>query len=311
MWRIAQAPSICVLVSASLLSCAETQQANSVLVDASRNRSIQYKVWLPRVDGPAPLVIISHGTRGHISDHRWLADALVESGFAVVALNHPHDTRMDSTPAGMLRVWDRSLDISLLLTSLLNDPQWNESIDVERIGAAGYSSGGQTVIALAGGIYDPVLMGKYCASDRKGPECDLAEIVDIDFTDAGRSYRDERIKAVFAMAPPLGPGMIADELAQIEVPVGIVTAQDDDLITPAHHSEHYARHIPDAQLTLVPKGGHFIFVTTCAIVPTIVDFFIKEIDMCGREIDIDRESVQKNVAGLAIEFFETKLVSPD
>jgi len=313
MWRRAQVLAICVLASASLLSCSKTKRTELVLVDSDRNRNIEYTVRLPGADGASPLVIISHGTRGHYSDHRWLADALVESGFAVAALNHPHDTRRDQSPAGMIRVWDRPVDVSFLLTSLLNDPRWSESIDSERVGAAGYSSGGHTAISLAGGIFDPELMGEYCASDRKGPECDLAEtadLVDIDFTDAGNSYRDQRIKVVFAMAPALGPGMTEEGLAQIDIPVGIVTAKDDELITPAHHAEFYSRHIPDADLRFVPNGGHFVFVTACTVMPTIVYFFIAEIDMCGREIDVDRESVQAGVAGLAVEFFGNNLAAP-
>jgi predicted dienelactone hydrolase len=150
-------------------------------------------------------------------------------------------------------------------------------------------------------------MGEYCTSDHKGPECDLAEIVDIDFSDAGNNYKDERIKAVFAMAPALGPGMTAEGLNQIDIPVAIVAAKDDDLITPAYHAEHYTRHIPDAQLTLIPKGGHFVFVTTCTFIPTVVDFFITEIDMCGRNIELDRATVHADVANIAVEFFDNHL----
>jgi predicted dienelactone hydrolase len=310
MWRVNSKILLGLATITCLVSCSEPRQNDLVVVNPETGRSIEYKIWLPTSDGPAPLVIISHGTSGHNSDHFWLADALVDNGFAVAALNHPHDTRMDRSVAGLIRVWDRPVDISFLLSHLLEDPQWSKSIDASRIGAAGYSSGGYTVIALAGGIYDPKLMAEYCDSDQKGPECDLAETVDIDsidFSDAGGNYRDERIKAVFAMAPALRPGMLADGLAKISIPVGIITSKDDELITPAYHAEHYARHIPNSTLASFPKGGHFVYVTTCTIVPSIVDFFITEIDLCGREIDVDRESAQIDIANIAVDFFSLNL----
>jgi len=296
-----------VLLSAGLTSCGKPPSNDLVVINPDTNRSIAYKVWLPEAEAPAPLVLISHGTSGQYDNHLWLAEALVANGYAVAGLNHPHDTTMDRSDAGLIRVWDRPADISFLISTLLNDPRWNKSIDASRIAAAGFSSGGQTVIALAGGIYNPELMGAYCTSDHKGPECDMAEIVDIDFSDAGNNYKDERIKAVFAMAPALGPGMTAEGLSQIDIPAAIIAAKDDDLITPAYHAEHYARHIPDSQLTLIPKGGHFVFVTTCTFIPKVVDFFITEIDMCGRNIELDRATVHADVANMAIEFFDQKL----
>jgi predicted dienelactone hydrolase len=310
MRRVGSVILLGLAAAAYLTSCSEPGQNDLVVVNPETARSIEYKIWLPETDEPAPLIIISHGTSGHNSDHIWLADALVQNGFAVAALNHPHDTRMDRSVEGLIRVWDRPVDISFLLSHLLEDPQWSKSIDRSRIAAAGYSSGGYTVIALAGGIFDPRLMGEYCNSPQKGPECDLVkstEVATIDYSNAGRNYRDERIKAVYAMAPALGPGMLADELAKISIPVGIITAKDDGLITPANHAEHYARHIPNATLEYFPKGGHFVYVTTCTIIPSIVDFFITEIDLCGREIDADRESVQIDIANTAVKFFSLNL----
>jgi hypothetical protein len=43
--------------------------------------------------------------------------------------------------------------------------------------------------------------------------------------------------------------------------------------------------------------------------PFIVDLFITEIDLCGREIDVDRNSVQPEIANVAVEFFKLNLAA--
>jgi predicted dienelactone hydrolase len=298
-----------VLAVIFLFACSEVGPAESIIVDSSRNRSIEYKIWLPTSLQPAPLVIISHGTNGHYSDHRWLIDELVKHGYVVAGLNHPHNTRKDSSVEGIIRVWDRPPDISFLLTSLLNNPQVNKFIEPDKVAVLGYSAGGQTAFALAGGIYDPDLMGAYCESAAKGTDCSLVEGMDfstIDLTGAGESYKDSRVKAVFAMAPALGPGMISDSLANIDIPVEIVVAADDALVIPDHNAYHYSRHTPTAELAIVPKGGHFVFIE-CGFMTSIVDFFLDEVDLCGRGIDVDRVLVQAEVAALAIGFLEDNL----
>ena len=75
-----------IVISTGLLSCTDNPPADFTLTDTSRNRDIHYQVWLPPVAEAAPLVPISHGTRGDIRDHRWLTGALVNRGFAVAAL---------------------------------------------------------------------------------------------------------------------------------------------------------------------------------------------------------------------------------
>jgi predicted dienelactone hydrolase len=289
-----------------LFACSQADPVESTIVDTSRNRSIEYKLWLPNTQQLSPLVIISHGTYGHYSDHRWLVEKLVKHGYVVAGLNHPKNTRNDRSVEGIIRAWDRPPDISFLLTSLLENPKVNTLIDPHKVAIFGYSAGGHTAFALAGGIYDPDLMMAYCESAEKGPDCDLVEEMDfstIDFSGARESYKDSRVKAVFAMAPALGPGMTPGSLANIDIPVEIVVAADDELVIPDHNAYHYSRHTPAAELKIVPKGGHFVFVE-CGFMMSIVDFFLDDIDMCGREIDVDRVLVQAEVAEQAIEFLE-------
>ncbi len=289
-----------------LISCVGSDADTATAVDVQRDRSIEFEVWLPKGKKTSPLVLISHGTGGHYSDHRWLSSALVANGYAVAGLNHPGDTRKDQSPEGLLRVWDRPLDISFLLTHILDSPKWSQFIDSRFISVIGFSAGGHTAISLAGGVYDPQLMSEYCQSEKRGPDCDLAENVAVDFSGARRSYKDSRLSAVLALAPALGPGMSDKGLSGIGVPVRIIAAEDDELLIPDQHARHYARAIPHAELIMIPKGGHFVFLK-CGLAGQIADYFIEQFDLCGREIDVDRDHVQLGLAKLAIEFLDEQL----
>ena len=50
--------------------------------------------------------------------------------------------------------WERAVDLSKVLDGMLADPEFGPRIDPHRVGAAGFSYGGYTVLELAGGIGD-------------------------------------------------------------------------------------------------------------------------------------------------------------
>ena len=158
------------------------------------------------------------------------------------------------------------------------DPSWGNRIDSNRVGVAGYSSGGYTVFALAGAIYEPDRMAAYCESDRRGPDCDLVDAVDfgeVDFSEASENYRDERIRASFAMAPAVGNGIRVSSLAEIRIPFHVVTTRRDELLDPARNALHYAEHTPRSTLTIEEEGGHFVFVSRCSLVSKIFMYFLE------------------------------------
>lgn len=57
------------------------------------------------------------------------------------------------------------------MINLLTDPTLGSHIDNERIGAAGFSLGGYTMIEIAGGITDPAAFKEFCASPRADGIC--------------------------------------------------------------------------------------------------------------------------------------------
>ena len=283
--------------------CACSGRHEGVLVDSERNREIEYKVRLPAVQAPAPLVLLSHGSGGHYSNLEWLSDALVAAGYVVAVVNHPYNTVRDNTPEGIVRVWDRPGDLSMLLSALLESPRYSAAIDAQSIGAAGFSSGGYAVIALAGGIYQLSRLQSYCAGEDAGPDCDLAAGYPVEqASSASASQRDSRIRAVFAMAPAVGQAMTPDSLADIDLPVAIFATADDALLKPDLNAQFYAENIPNARLNLLPRGGHFLFIS-CNTATTIADWLLPEFNLCGRGMDVDREALQTETAAQAVEFF--------
>ncbi len=302
--------SLKILVWVALLTTVSacSQKEQSFFVDEDRERTIAYHLLAPEeIKDPAPLVVFSHGSGGDWTNHEWLMRALVEAGFITAAVNHPGNTTMDNSGAGVVQVWHRPQDLTKLLDHLLNDPFWGSRIDESLIGAAGFSSGGYTVIALAGAEYRPDLLAQYCAQEDHGPDCDLAEPdLEIDFSGSDRSYRDERVSAVFAMAPAVGPAITSESLAQLDLPVFITAAKDDELVYPKFSAEHYARHIPGARLNIIPSGGHFIFLE-CNAGTHIADWFIDNLDLCGANFETDRPTVRRNIAENAVQFFNSTL----
>ena len=105
------------------------------------------------------------------------------------------------------------------------------------------------------------------------------------------------------MAPAVGPAITEDSLKSITVPVLITASKDDELVLPEFHALRYANHIPGSELELLEIGGHFIFLE-CNIVTHVADWFIKELDLCGKAFNVDRGKIRREVADSAIKFFE-------
>lgn len=338
--RVFALAALTLLVACSQSSDATlTQRLNPVgyaerdFLDTVRERPLSVRIWYPAavsaqqgvlsygfmsrgyaakgaeyLGGDArPLLLLSHGDRGDSANQAWLAEALAGSGFIVAAVDHWHNSSTDAVAEETVRVWHRPADISFVLTELLRDPAWGARIDRRRIGAAGHSSGGYTVLALAGAIYRADLMRAYCASSPRPPDCQLADKADfskIDFSQASADYRDDRISAVFAMAPAVGPALAADSLRAIAIPVHIVASLDDEVLPYAFHAGRDQQLIPGATMTALPAAGHFVYLPEC---PRLAAWFIdlmQPFDLCGRaRPDVDRHAVHRAVAEQAEQFF--------
>jgi predicted dienelactone hydrolase len=200
---------------------------------------------------------------------------------------------------------------------MLADTEFSGRIDPKRIGAAGFSLGGYTMIEVAGGISDAAGFVRYCDATRADSICtsppEFPTLVD-DFRklirehpellqQAGDSYRDPRVRAVFAMAPALGPAFPASGLKKISIPVEIVAGESDQNVPIASSAKYFARNIPGAKLHIFPGDvAHYVFLDSCTETGRKA--------MPGLCVDgkgVDRDAIHSETARLAIEFFRSTL----
>src|SRR5262245_1929155 len=225
----------------------------------------------PQAEGPRrPVVLLSHGFGGTASDLAWLGTALAAHGFIAVAVKHPGNNALeDYTVEGYALMWLRAVDLGAVIDAVLNDKTFGSRIDPARIGAAGHSLGGYTVVAAAGGITDPARIQAFCRSAAADALCvpppDISDMrqkslarlsSDPNFRQrysaASNSYRDARVRAVFAMAPALGPVFTPESLAKVSIPLAIVSGSADEITPTTSGAEALAKAIPHATLTLFP-----------------------------------------------------------
>jgi len=274
--------------------------------------------------GPArfPLLMLSHGTGGSAAIMAWLGTALAAQGFIVAAVNHPGNNGLEQyTPQGFSLWWERAKDISVVIDQVLVDSTFGSRIDAARIGAAGFSLGGYTVIALAGGMTDRSAFLDFCKSPKADNICkappefpgNLFDIsgelgkTDSEYKDsvnhAGDSYRDPRVRAVFAMAPALGPAFPPAGLAKISIPVEIVAGASDSNVPIESSARYFAAHIAHAKLTIFPGGvGHYDFLDSC----TDQGRKIRPM-LCDDAPGVDRDGVHERTIAMAIRFFGANL----
>jgi len=301
------ASGLLLLITCWLTACSPHSVDESFVVTYPEGREFVYEVFSSDGTNKKPLVLLSHGSGGDYRNYAWLTEGLVAAGYIVATLNHPFNNAMDNTSEGVARVWDRPRDLSLLLDSLEENPHWSQRIDFNRVGVAGHSSGGYTAIALGGALYKPGGMEAYCNGSNRGPDCDLvAADTIIDYTGASTSYRDTRIKSIVAMAPAVGPSIEQGSLESIDVPVYIITTQDDEILTPEHHASYYARHIPTSELALLPEGGHFIYIE-CDVITRVADWFIKDLDLCGSQLNVDQAALRHDILSRVLAFFGSNI----
>jgi predicted dienelactone hydrolase len=261
--------------------------------DKTRNRQVDAEIWYPTfeidsmhqkrtelpfklpptirnaktIDKSFPLIIISHGTGGNRFSLAWLAIELAKSGFIVMAPDHWGNTFDNKIPEYFVRYWDRPIDISFLLTSVLADKSINLTIDKERIGLMGFSFGGYTTLAIAGADVNCKLI-KENAKTKVGkkeftvPELgDLRNLIyELNCDEIPATFKDDRFKVFVAMAPALGLGM-PDKIQEIKEPVLIIGANNDQTTPIKTNALKYHRIIPESKFSLLEgKTGHYIFL---------------------------------------------------
>ena len=207
-----------------------------------------------RAGDPLPLVVISHGRSGSPWAYRWLALPLARAGFLVAAVEHPGDSRSDSsltdTPANLA---NRPRHVRIAIDAVLADPALAEhvaskvastSATAANVAVIGHSIGAYTALAIGG--------GKPLALPNQTPD-GVAHPVDV--------QPDPRVGAVVLLAPALPWLMAPGALADVRARVFARTGTRDDL-SPPMFVEQVLRGLPAAarlDYAVVPEAGHFAF----------------------------------------------------
>ncbi|NVN09763.1 alpha/beta hydrolase family protein [Nguyenibacter vanlangensis] len=209
-----------------------------------------------------PLVVISHGHGGAFSGHLDTAVALANAGFVVASLTHPGDNWRDESRA--THVEDRPKALSRLITYMLSTWSSHTIIDPARIGAFGFSSGGFTVLAAAGGKPDFSRVAAHCSAHPEYYDCQLVRQHPGPLP-IWTGHRDGRIKAIVVAAPALGYTFGREGLSSVTIPVQLWRADDDHVLpAPLYADEVRADLTRLPEFHDVPEAGHFDFLAPCA-----------------------------------------------
>jgi predicted dienelactone hydrolase len=249
----------------------------------------------------------------------WLGEPLAAAGYVVAAANHHGNTAGEPEPnaAGFLLWWERATDLSRLIDNLLRDAEFGALIDPTRIGAAGFSLGGYTVLVSAGALTSLSLWEDFCRSPRRDNTCvaqpEFPEMLDefakirnssvvaASLARHSGSFKDFRIRAVVAISP-VGSMLTEDSLRRLAVPVRLFVGAADVTTPAATNAERLTGLIPKAELTVLPGVAHYTFLAECAPAGRKAQPLL-----CTDSTGLDRAAVHRTVSADALAFFQKML----
>ena len=266
-----------------------------------------------------PLIVLSHGTGGSAMQLAWLGTQLARAGFIAAAVDHPGNNGTEPyTAQGFVLWWERATDLSNVIDAMLADSEFGPRIDADRIGAAGFSIGGYTVMELAGAQTDISILFDHCKAEPNYIPCHTAEMKEmgtpeqmlqltrrtsgVSIARSGESYRDNRVDAVFAIAP-YAEVLTEDSLKSIRIPVEVVVGASDPIVPAAINADRIRAFDKTARESILPGGvAHYTFLDTCTAAGK-ADMGV----LCEDKPDVDRDTVHSKVADMAIDFFRHSL----
>ena len=206
--------------------------------DARRQREVPLRLRLPAGEGPAGLVIYSHGLGGDLdAGTRW-AKAWQQAGLAVLNLQHAGSDRAifrggmggARAAANVEQLLARCEDVVFVLdrlAQLQQEPGW-QRLRLDAIGMAGHSFGAQTTLVLAGRRFA-----------------------------GGASLGEPRLRAFAAFSPAVGgardklPAEAYSGIGAITRPLLCLTGSLDGDPLSGERSGHYRRQVYEA----LPPGA--------------------------------------------------------
>ncbi|MEO6923920.1 MAG: alpha/beta fold hydrolase, partial [Bryocella sp.] len=200
-----------------------------------------------------------------------------------------------------------------------------DRIDPKRVGAAGFSLGGYTTLLLAGAQSDISDFYDVCVPGGPANRLDIdTAICNIPEARAfgtplealrrtrttsaeslaysGQSFEDDGIRAVFAIAPALAFTLDEDSLRSIHIPVELVTGKLDRIAAVRDNADYIHAMVHGSREEVLPNVGHYTFLDACTPAgrETLKDY-------CSDAPGLEREAIHRQVADMAIKFFQHEL----
>ena len=268
---------------------------------------------------PRPVILFSHGFGGTARIMAWFGTALARHGYVVIAVDHPGNNGADPmTVGGAVLFWERPGDLAAALSRVESETAIVTHLDESRLGVAGFSAGGFTSLAAAGGRVDIPRLQAFCAAHPQDGMC--APQREFKFTEQQvnafvaqpeiareltRSNGDlsvPGVRAVYVMAPALVQSFDPASLHQMHVPVGIILGDADRVATPATNGEVAAATIPGARIAVRPRVGHYDFLAQCTSAGD------KEVPICPTSVP--RTQTHKAALDGALALFDDAFGTP-
>jgi predicted dienelactone hydrolase len=279
--------------------------------------------------GPLRVVVMSHGTGGSFWPDFHQAEAMAREGLVAVQVQRTGDNHRDARDAGPVAFERGPLEVKAVLDALAAHPAWGPRLQLDRVGAHGMSAGGAVTLSLAGARWRMLDLIRHCnehdaadagfcyqgAADpdkRQAREANFrhAKGVPEQFLPAPlrreHAARDERVVAV-SLTVPVAAIFSAEALAQVRVPVGVVTATADQVLLPRFHAEHVLRHVPHGRRLASVPGGHFDVLSPW---PASVAAAVAAQQVVGGEVTPGAGAAERQAAYAAVARFHKAQLAP-
>jgi predicted dienelactone hydrolase len=185
--------------------------------DASRDREIPLRVYLPASPAPAPVVLFSHGLGGTRAGSAFLGQHWAARGYVAVFLQHPgsdDSVWKDKPEQEVMQAMKQAASLKNFLARVQDVPAaldqlalWNGDksnslagrLDMKKIGMTGHSFGAVTTEAVSGESFA-----------------------------AGQNFTDPRIQAAIVFSPSAPRTLDAEEaFAEVKIPWLLMTGTKD------------------------------------------------------------------------------------
>lgn len=264
----------------------------------------------PLSPGQYPVVLFSHGMGSTDRAQAWLGAALARRGAITVIVNHPNTTWGDFDMSEGVAHWTRAQDMSATFDAVLDMPFFSDSLDMDRVMAAGFSYGGWTALSLGGARGNHAGIVDACMTHDQMEACGLLLSAEVNMQGINpatwnASYADARVTHVAAIDPGLVWGLEpsdVDDLVPSTLMIGLGDEGDRMLATDFDRSG-LSGFMGERRTVQLQPAYHFSAMPICT--PAGVAILADENDdpVCTDPAKSDRAAIHSEI----IELFSVEL----